>query len=113
MIEITRNLLRVDFRLIRNVGDQGTIKSLLQAFTILTRIVKLSCNGIGYKGRTGIYEVIAIDEKMRNMIHDGASEHELEAHARDKTPGIREEGMRQVLTGITSLEEVLRVTRED
>jgi general secretion pathway protein E len=72
-----------------------------------------SCNGIGYKGRIGIYEVITIDEKMRNMIHDGASEHELETYAREQTPGIREEGMRQVLTGVTSLEEVLRVTRED
>lgn len=72
-----------------------------------------NCNGIGYKGRTGIYEVIAIDEEMRNMIHDGASELEMEAHARTQTPGIHEEGLRQVLTGITSLEEVLRVTRED
>lgn len=72
-----------------------------------------SCDGIGYKGRTGIYEVIAIDERLRNMIHDGASELEMEAHARTETPGIREEGLRQVLTGNTSLEEVLRVTRED
>jgi general secretion pathway protein E len=72
-----------------------------------------SCDGIGYKGRTGIYEVIAIDERMRNMIHDGSSELEMEAHARAHTPGIREEGLRQVLTGNTSLEEVLRVTRED
>jgi general secretion pathway protein E len=72
-----------------------------------------SCSGIGYRGRTGIYEVVAVDEQLRDMIHDGASEHEMEQHARTHTPGIREEGLRQVLAGHTSLEEVLRVTRED
>jgi general secretion pathway protein E len=72
-----------------------------------------SCSGIGYRGRTGIYEVVAVDEQLRDMIHDGASEHEMEQHARKHTPGIREEGLRQALGGHTSLEEVLRVTRED
>ena len=66
-----------------------------------------------YTGRTGIYEVIAIDKEMRRMIHDGAGEHELEALARKRTPSIRQDGMRRVLAGETSLEEVLRVTRSD
>jgi general secretion pathway protein E len=66
-----------------------------------------------YVGRTGIYEVIAIDDAMRRMIHDGAGEHELEALARQRTPSIREDGIRRVLAGKTSLEEVLRVTRSD
>jgi general secretion pathway protein E len=66
-----------------------------------------------YIGRTGIYEVIAIDDAMRRMIHDGAGEHELEALARQRTPSIREDGIRRVLAGKTSLEEVLRVTRSD
>ena len=50
---------------------------------------------------------------MRRMIHDGAGEHELEALARQRTPSIREDGIRRVLAGKTSLEEVLRVTRSD
>jgi general secretion pathway protein E len=66
-----------------------------------------------YIGRTGIYEVIEIDDAMRRMIHDGAGEHELEDLARQRTPSIREDGMRRVLAGNTSLEEVLRVTRSD
>jgi general secretion pathway protein E len=53
-----------------------------------------------------------VDEKMRNMIHDGDSEHRMELHARTRTPGIRDDGMRRVIKGETSLEEVLRVTRE-
>jgi len=70
------------------------------------------CNHLGYRGRTGIYELIDVDEKMRNMIHDGESEYRMETYAREKSPGIRQDGMRRILLGETSLEEVLRVTRE-
>ncbi len=66
-----------------------------------------------FTGRTGIYELIAVDDHMRSMIHDGVSEQELERHARTMSPGIRADGRRRVLAGTTSLEEVLRVTRED
>jgi general secretion pathway protein E len=66
-----------------------------------------------YRGRCGIYEMVAINDVMRRMIHDGAGEHELEDHARKHTPSIRQEGIKKVLEGITTLEEVLRVTRED
>jgi general secretion pathway protein E len=66
-----------------------------------------------YSGRTGIYEVVAIDDEMRRMIHDGAGEHDLERVARSHGPSIRDDGMRRVLAGSTSLEEVLRVTRSD
>ena len=70
------------------------------------------CNHSGYVGRTGIYEVDVVDENIRNMIHDGAAEHEIEIYARNKYPGITDDGKRLVLQGMTSLEEVLRVTRE-
>jgi general secretion pathway protein E len=70
------------------------------------------CNQLGYRGRTGIYEVIAIDEEMRRLIHNNAGEHELEAHARRAGPSIRQDGARNILAGVTTLEEVLRVTRE-
>ncbi len=66
-----------------------------------------------YSGRTGIYELIAVDRRLRTMIHDGASEQALEHHARERGPSIRQDGMRKVLAGTTTLEEVLRVTRSD
>jgi len=69
--------------------------------------------GGGYRGRTGIYELIVVDDAMRDMIHDGASEHEIERHARQSTPSIRDDGRARVLRGETTLEEILRVTRED
>jgi general secretion pathway protein E len=54
-----------------------------------------------------------VDDAMRDMIHDGKSEHEIERHARLSTPSIRDDGRARVLRGDTTLEEILRVTRED
>jgi general secretion pathway protein E len=67
----------------------------------------------GYRGRSGVYELIVVDDAMRTMIHDGASEQELERHARLTTPSIRDDGRARILRGETTIEEVLRVTRED
>ena len=71
------------------------------------------CSQTGFRGRSGIYELVDVDEPIRAMIHDGASEQSLERHARTKTPSIRADGRRRVLAGETTLEEVLRVTRVD
>ena len=86
---------------------------LKKAPTIYEPVGCDSCNGIGYKGRLGVYELVLVDETLRGMIHDGASEQQLEAYARKSTPGIAEEGRRLVTSGATSIEEILRVTRED
>jgi general secretion pathway protein E len=67
----------------------------------------------GYRGRTGIYELILVDDTLRTMIHDGVSEHEIEKYARQFTPSIRDDGLARCLKGETTIEEVLRVTRED
>jgi general secretion pathway protein E len=67
----------------------------------------------GYRGRSGIYELIMVDDAMRTMIHDGVSEQQIERHARLSTPSIRDDGRARVLRGETTLEEILRVTRED
>ena len=70
------------------------------------------CQQRGYTGRTGIYEVIAIDDSLQNMIHDNASEQTLRHYVNPLYPSLRQDGWRQVLNGKTSLEEVLRVTKE-
>jgi general secretion pathway protein E len=69
--------------------------------------------GGGYRGRTGIYELIIVDDTLRTMIHDGVGEHEIEKYARQFTPSIRDDGLARCLKGETTIEEVLRVTRED
>lgn len=70
------------------------------------------CNHIGYKGRTGIYEWVAVDETLRNMIHDNVGQHQLEQYAHQYAESIQVSGQRLVLAGDTSLEELLRVTQE-
>jgi general secretion pathway protein E len=67
----------------------------------------------GYRGRTGVYEYVAVDEEMRRLIHANAAEVELERHARANGPGILEDGWNKCIAGITSVDEVLRVTREE
>ncbi len=71
------------------------------------------CKNLGYSGRQGIYELLLIDDEIRTMIHNGVSEQEIEQYARRYSPSIREDGRNRVLDGSTSVEEVLRVTRED
>jgi general secretion pathway protein E len=73
----------------------------------------VECNNSGYRGRQGIYEFLPVDETIRDMIHNGASEQEVERHARKQNISIREDGKNRVLQGLTTIEEVLRVTRED
>ena len=68
------------------------------------------CHYSGYRGRTGIYELIEVTDALRLMIHEGASEQQMLAEARRHYPGIQEDGRRRVLSGETSIEEVLRVT---
>ena len=71
------------------------------------------CNHSGYRGRTGIHELFMVNDSVRNLIHDGAGEQVIEAEIRKTTPGIQQDGFSKVLKGITSMEEVLRVIRED
>jgi len=72
-----------------------------------------NCNQTGYKGRTGIHELLVVDEAVRDLIHTGAGEQAVEKVIRQHTPSIRNDGLAKVLAGETTLEEILRVTRED
>jgi len=71
------------------------------------------CSHKGYRGRTGIHELLLVDDKVRELIHNGKGEQAIEKLIRNSTPSIRRDGFDKVLDGFTTLEEVLRVTRED
>ena len=72
-----------------------------------------ACASSGYKGRTGVYELMVADDAVRELVHERASESVLTAAAqRNGLRSMREDGERLVAEGITSLEEVLRVTRD-
>lgn len=70
-----------------------------------------ACNGFGYRGRSAIYEIAEFDDELRRLVHDNASEAELEAYVRATCPSLGEVGLRAVMDGTTSVEELLRVTQ--
>ena len=73
-----------------------------------------ACGNTGYQGRTGIYELLPVDDMLRGMIHDRAAEGRIRDHGREQgMQSLRQDGLRWVRAGETSLEEVLRVSRED
>ena len=72
-----------------------------------------ACNQTGYRGRSGIYELLTVDDGLRHLIHERASEQSLRQYAMQHgMKSLREDGMRLVASGVTSLEELLRVTRD-
>ena len=72
-----------------------------------------SCAHTGYKGRTGIYELVVVDDHLRQLIHDQASEQVMVDHVRGDAPTIQDDGRQKVLSGDTTIQEILRVTLED
>ncbi len=73
-----------------------------------------ACRNLGYKGRVGIFEMFLIDDEVRNMINDGASTVELRKRARELgMRTLREDGVRKVLAGVTTADEVISATMSD
>jgi len=71
------------------------------------------CSKEGYKGRNGIYEVLEVDDEMEKMISQKAPTEEMEAKAKEKgMMTMVEDGFAKAVSGITSVEEILRVTKE-
>ncbi|GLS15780.1 MULTISPECIES: GspE/PulE family protein [Hydrogenophaga] len=71
------------------------------------------CGRSGYAGRTGVFELLVANDELRGLIHQGASDAVLrECGLRHGMQLMREDGQRLVATGVTSPEEVLRVTRD-
>jgi len=72
-----------------------------------------ACQNTGYKGRLGIYEIVVLDSALRALIQDGASEQDLAAVAFRAADTLAQCGFRRVRDGVTSIEEVFRVVRQD
>ncbi|MEP1230589.1 MAG: type II secretion system ATPase GspE [Litorimonas sp.] len=70
-----------------------------------------TCHNIGYTGRLGLYEIVVMDDIMRNMIHENAAETTLASHAFKTRHTLLQSGASHVLSGATSAEDVLRVCR--
>jgi len=69
------------------------------------------CNNSGYKGRTGIYELMNIDDEIRDLISENASVDEMRKQARSQgMTTLRESGLKMIFDGITTIDEVVRET---
>ncbi len=73
-----------------------------------------SCRGKGYKGRMGIFEMFVVDDEVRHMINNNESTIALRQRARELgMRTLREDGVRKVLAGMTTAEEVISTTMTD
>ena len=68
------------------------------------------CNSTGYAGRQALFELVTVDAPLQTLIHENAGEIELEVSIRQQVPSIRQAGLKLVCDGVTTIEEVLRVT---
>ena len=72
------------------------------------------CGGTGFRGRTALYEMMGMTDQLRELILSGASAIELKRQAiQDGMKSLRQSGIEKVADGVTSIEEVMRVTMND
>jgi type II secretory ATPase GspE/PulE/Tfp pilus assembly ATPase PilB-like protein len=72
------------------------------------------CKNTGYIGRTGIFELFSLDENIRKMVNDKASADQIREKLIEKgARTLKDDGVEKILAGITTPQEVLRVTREE
>ena len=72
------------------------------------------CNNIGYRGRLGIFEIMVMNDELRDLLMSDASTSELRSCARKYgTRSLRQAGLFAVYDGITTLDEVARATLEE
>ena len=72
------------------------------------------CRGTGYSGRTGIFELMTISEKIKDLILKEPSAIKIREEAvKENMTGLRENGLKKVIEGITTAEEILRVSESE
>ena len=72
------------------------------------------CRGTGYKGRAGIFEIFTVDDEIRHLINEGAPVSKIRQRARDLgMRTLREDGIRKVVSGMTTPEEIISATMAD
>ena len=69
------------------------------------------CHNIGYTGRLGLYEIVVMDEALKTMVHEDASEQQMTGHCFSLGDSLLQSGANHIIAGMTSYDEVLRVCR--
>ena len=72
------------------------------------------CSRTGYRGRQGIYEIFQLDEEVRRLIYEKSPSNVIRARARELgMRTLREDGVRKIMAGVTTPEEVISITQGD
>jgi type II secretory ATPase GspE/PulE/Tfp pilus assembly ATPase PilB-like protein len=86
----------------------------LSEATVMRPVGCEKCRFLGYKGRMGIFEIFVVDDEVRFMVNERASSMQLRKRARELgMRTLREDGVRKVLAGLTTAEEVIATTMGD
>ncbi|MBI2812873.1 MAG: Flp pilus assembly complex ATPase component TadA [Opitutae bacterium] len=98
----------------RELHALGLAPAQLEGATFAHGAGCAACHGTGYQGRMGIFELFPVHDGIRAMIYDNVTAARLRAQARrDGMRTMREDGVRKVLAGLTTIEEVVTVTVGD
>ena len=89
---------------------QSNLLNVKQGTTIYESHGCEKCNNTGFVGRQALFELVTVNAELQSLIHKNAGEIELEQSIRQEVPSIREAGFNLVREGVTTIEEVLRVT---
>ena len=96
------------------VSGLGLDRSQLHDATVLHGAGCEACKHRGYKGRAGIFEIFVVDDEVRHMVNNKSTTVELRKRAREMgMRTLREDGIRKVLAGMTTAEEVISATMSD
>lgn len=107
-VPATKEQLAVIERIMGGVVDRTLVPQELGA--VFAPVGCPKCDGLGYRGRIGIFEAILMDEKIETIMREKPSEREIAKAARYQgIPTLAEDGIIKVLRGITSIEELERV----
>jgi len=98
----------------KSLKDMGFSEENMKDVVIYKGVGCSNCNGTGYKGRIALYEVMRFTDDLKEMVLQGASSAELKmAAAKLGMSTLRMSGIRKIVEGMTTPEEVLRVTMAD
>ncbi len=98
----------------QSLRDMGFSEEMMKDLVIYKGTGCGNCNGTGYKGRIALYEVMRFQDELKEMVLQGASSAELKvAAARLGMNTLRMSGIKKISEGVTTPEEVLRVTMSD
>lgn len=93
--------------------NEKPLFSFMESPDVIYRAVGCEqCRQSGYQGRAGIHEFLLVDSAMRRAIHEDKDEMSIETQLFKQAYSLRENGLLKVISGVTSLEEVMRVTAE-